>query len=264
MSLLPVRQIWRTDAAQVMKKRAGSVATFRRLCLARCTSGCSDFAVHPIGDCLPGGGARHATLLARSAGRTAAGSHAGHQGPGYGEPRQATRCWSRKKRMIDAAERIPGVTAVGTTSSAPPSVMGGDQRYIRQGTADFRASNSVLDAMFYTISPGYLMPLEPNCSAGRDFTWHDDAKAPKVAIVNQTFARTMFGNSSAIEKLNSCCVRHALQDGGGGRGRQIRTLTEGPRTAMFFPWHSFETAQLRWWCARTLGRRRSARFADAR
>ena len=31
--LLPARQIWRTDAAQVMKSGAGTVATFRRFAL---------------------------------------------------------------------------------------------------------------------------------------------------------------------------------------------------------------------------------------
>ena len=127
-----------------------------------------------------------------------------------------------QKRMIDAAERIPGVTAVGTTSSAPPSVMGGDQLVYRQGTADFRASNSVLDAMFYSISPGYLHAAGTKLLAGRDFTWHDDAKAPKVAIVNQTFARTMFGKSSAIGKQFLLYGGTLCQDRGGCRGRQIQ------------------------------------------
>jgi hypothetical protein len=33
---------------------------------------------------------------------------------------------------------------------------------------------------------------------GRDFSWHDSAGSPKVAIVNQTLARQYFGDKSAI------------------------------------------------------------------
>ena len=50
-------------------------------------------------------------------------------------------------------------------------------------------------AHYYSISPGYLQAAATRLLAGRDFTWQDDATKPKVAFVNQTFARRMFGNS---------------------------------------------------------------------
>ena len=239
--LLPVRQIWRTDAAQVMKSGAGSVATFRGFALR------DVLLVVQISLC---------TLLVTASLVAVRGMQRSLRAPLGVQPQGVTlatgdldmanltgdQVLESQKRMIDAAERIPGVTAVGTTGSAPPSVMGGDQPVYRQGTADLRASNSVLDAMFYTISPGYLHAAGTKLLAGRDFTWHDDAKAPKVAIVNQTFARTMFGKSSAIEKQFLLYGGTLYKIVGVVEDGKYRTLTEGPRTAMFFPVAQFQNS----------------------
>ncbi len=239
--LLPVRQIWRTDAAQVMKSGAGSVATFRGFALR------DVLLVVQISLC---------TLLVTASLVAVRGMQRSLRAPLGVQPQGVTlatgdldmanltgdQVLESQKRMIDAAERIPGVTAVGTTGSAPPSVMGGNQPVYRQGTADFRASNSILNAMFYTISPGYLRAAGTKLLAGRDFTWHDDAKAPKVAIVNQTFARTMFGKSSAIGKPFLLDGGTLYQIVGVVEDGKYRTLTEGPRTAMFFPVAQFQNS----------------------
>jgi len=49
----------------------------------------------------------------------------------------------------------------------------------RMGTTDFRMSNSAFAAKYFSISPGYLDSAGTHLLSGRDFTWHDDAKAPK-------------------------------------------------------------------------------------
>jgi len=48
------------------------------------------------------------------------------------------------------------------------------------------------------MSPGYLEAADTRLVSGRDFSWHDSTTTPHVAIVNQTFARKMWGNTSAI------------------------------------------------------------------
>ncbi len=53
-------------------------------------------------------------------------------------------------------------------------------------------------AHYYSISPGYLKAAQTRLLAGRDVTWQDDATKPKVALVNQIFARRMFGNTRAV------------------------------------------------------------------
>ncbi len=70
--------------------------------------------------------------------------------------------------------------------------------------------------------------------AGRDFTWHDDDEAPRVAIVNQTFAHGMFGNESALGRSflmgqTACEIVGVVENG------KYDSLTETPWAAMFFP-----------------------------
>jgi len=103
-----------------------------------------------------------------------------------------------EKRMIEEAEQVPGVTAAATIDEEPLGSGGSSTPVYREGTMDFRSSNSPMVARFFTISPGYVKTAETRLIAGRDFTWHDDAHAPKVAIVNEAFAHQLFGNGSAV------------------------------------------------------------------
>jgi ABC-type lipoprotein release transport system permease subunit len=50
----------------------------------------------------------------------------------------------------------------------------------------------------FTISPGYLEAAGTRVLGGRDFSWQDTTQTPYVAIVNETFARKMWGDMSAI------------------------------------------------------------------
>ena len=105
----------------------------------------------------------------------------------------------------------------------------------RQGTADFRFSNAVLDARYYSISPGYLSAAGTKLLTGRNFTWQDDSNSPKVAIVNETFVRTMFGQSSAIGRPFRLWGGALVQIVGVVEDGKYETLTEAPLPAMFFP-----------------------------
>lgn len=106
----------------------------------------------------------------------------------------------------------------------------------RQGTTDFRPSNSAFSTKYYSISPGYLGAAGTHLLVGREFTWQDNDQAPKVAIVNERFARLMFGGvASAVGQRfangyeSSCEVVGVVEDG------KYESLTEGPSAAMFYP-----------------------------
>ena len=92
-----------------------------------------------------------------------------------------------------------------------------------------------LGAKFFAISPGYLKAAATRLMAGRDFTWQDDAKSPKVAVINQTFARKLFGNASAIGqhfmtgKDGQFEIIGAVEDG------KYDSLTEDPSAVVFYP-----------------------------
>jgi predicted permease len=104
----------------------------------------------------------------------------------------------KKKTMIEAVRNIPGVVAAGTVNRVP---FNGGLRGVpifQPGTTEFTLNNSVLAPYVFTISPGYLEAAGTRLLGGRDFSWQDTTKTPYVAIVNETFARKMWGDTSAI------------------------------------------------------------------
>jgi predicted permease len=104
----------------------------------------------------------------------------------------------KKKAMIEAVRNIPGVVATGTVNRVP---FNGGLRGVpifQPGITEFTLNNSVLAPYVFTISPGYLEAAGTRLLGGRDFSWQDTTQTPYVAIVNETFARKMWGDTSAI------------------------------------------------------------------
>jgi predicted permease len=138
-----------------------------------------------------------------------------------------------QRRAMDAAAQIPGVTSAGFADRTPLGMSSSDGYVFRDGTTDLRPSNAALDAMFIKISPGYLETAQTRLISGRDFNWHDDEKSPKVAIVNETFAKKMFGTEQAVgryfEKNGRFLIVGIVEDG------KYRAITEDQAAAMFFP-----------------------------
>jgi predicted permease len=140
-----------------------------------------------------------------------------------------------EKRMITGAEQIPGVVAAGMIDQAPLNGGGGKTPFYRVGTTEFRNSASAGMARYFTISPGYLRAAQTRLMAGRDFTWHDDANTQPVAIINQTMARVLFGDSPALSRHflqpgpTVLTVISVIEDG------KYDSLAENPQPAMFFP-----------------------------
>jgi predicted permease len=140
-----------------------------------------------------------------------------------------------QRRMIDAAAQIPGVTAVGTVSE-PPLWGGGNSTLIyRDGTTDLRQSNGAMSAHYYSISPGYLKAAETRLLVGRDFTWDDGPKSAKVAIVNETFARRLFGSGSVLGRHFLEMDKSRFEIVGVVEDGKYESLTEDATAAMFFP-----------------------------
>jgi predicted permease len=112
--------------------------------------------------------------------------------PGSDEPLE------NKKAMIEAVRNIPGVATAGTVDRLP---LTGGLRGVPvypPGTTEFTLDNSVLAPYVFTISPGYLEAAGTRLRHGRDFSWQDTTRTPYVAIVNEVFARKMWGDTPAI------------------------------------------------------------------
>jgi ABC-type antimicrobial peptide transport system permease subunit len=130
---------------------------------------------------------------------------------------------------------------VGYIDHLPLGLSGGDTFVYSDSTTDYRPTNVAADAMDYHISPGYMQAAGTTLLAGRDMAMSDDAKAPKVALINRYFAVKVFGSVNkaigAHFKFNGgqrVEVVGVVEDG------KYRTLTEDQQPAMFF---SFQQEQ---------------------
>jgi len=103
-----------------------------------------------------------------------------------------------QKALIDAARSVPGVTAVGAVNRIPFTGGLHGVPIFQPGTTDFKVNNAVLAPYLYAMSPGYFEAAGTRLLSGRDVSWDDGATTPYVAVVNQTFARKMWGNAPAI------------------------------------------------------------------
>ena len=232
--LLPARQVWKTDSALVIKSGAAGKPIFRRLALrdvllavqiTLCT-----FLVTASLVALRGmQRSLHAPLGFQPQGAILAETDL-HMG-GHTDKSSV----QIQQRMIDEAKRIPGVTAAGTISATPLGVGASSTPIYRQETTDLKQSNSAFGAKYFSTSPGYFATAETRLLAGRDFTWHDGADAPKVAIVNETFAHAMFGDKPAIGKRFKGGDGTSYEITGVVEAGKYDSLTEWPLPAVFFP-----------------------------
>jgi ABC-type antimicrobial peptide transport system permease subunit len=70
---------------------------------------------------------------------------------------------------------------------------------------------------------------------GRSLTWHDDKDAPRVAIVNEEFARKLFGSARDAVGRYFKADGARIQVVGIVEDGKYKTLTEDEQPAMFFP-----------------------------
>jgi len=142
-----------------------------------------------------------------------------------------------QRRMIDALETIPGVKSVGLIDWAP-LVSGGERgsHVFTDGTADLRPSNAAADAFTFSISPEYFHAAGTVLLSGRTFTWHDDKNAPPLAVINQEFARKVFGSvTNTMGRYFKTKDGTRIQVVGIVEDGKYDSLTEDPQPAMFLP-----------------------------
>ena len=102
-----------------------------------------------------------------------------------------------QQRLLAAVQQIPGVESAAYANTTPLSINQSDTGIHAPGTTDFSDATIKFGANYYEVSPGYFAVAGTRLLAGRTFTEHDDKRAPRVAIVNQTFAKRLFGTVDA-------------------------------------------------------------------
>jgi predicted permease len=141
-----------------------------------------------------------------------------------------------QKRMIEALQAIPGVKYVGLADTVPLGDGHPGSNVFTDNTADLKPANAALDAGVFNISPDYFLAEGTPLMFGRAFTWHDDKDAPRVAVVNQEFARRLFGSApSAIGRSFKMPDGARVQVVGVAEDGKYDSLTEDPTPEMFLP-----------------------------
>jgi putative ABC transport system permease protein len=100
-------------------------------------------------------------------------------------------------RALDQIRSLPGVSVAGAAQIFP---LAGDD-YILSFVQIGKPSVPVGDrpsAAYYVATPGYFSALRIPLKRGRDFTEHDDAAAPPVAIISEGMARQFYPSEDPL------------------------------------------------------------------
>ena len=140
----------------------------------------------------------------------------------------------KQKAMLEAVKGIPGVATAGAVNRVPFT---GGLRGIPvfpPGTTDFNLNNSVLAPYRFTISPGYFEAAGTRLVRARDVSWRDTTNTPYVAIVNETFARKMWGDMPAIRQ-RFILLDHLREVVGVVEDGKYHNMQEPPQPVVYLP-----------------------------
>jgi predicted permease len=101
------------------------------------------------------------------------------------------------QRAIDKISALPGVTAAAAAQIFPLT----NDDYILSFSQVGKPSpgpGKEPNAAYYAATPGYFRALRIPLKSGRDFTAHDDAASPRVAVVSESMARRFYPDENPI------------------------------------------------------------------
>jgi len=140
----------------------------------------------------------------------------------------------KQKAMLEAVKGIPGVATAGAVNRVPFTGGLRGVPVFPPGTTDFNLNNSVLAPYRFTISPGYFEAAGTRLVRGRDVSWRDTTNTPYVAIVNETFARKMWGDMPAIGQ-RFILLDHLREVVGVVEDGKYHNMQEPPQPVVYLP-----------------------------
>lgn len=99
------------------------------------------------------------------------------------------------RELSDKVAAIPGVRGAAQVMMTPISGSGWNNNIGPDGTP---AASSGKQSFFNRVGPGYFHTMGTQILAGREFTDSDNLTAPKVAVVNELFAKKFFGQANVV------------------------------------------------------------------
>jgi len=146
-----------------------------------------------------------------------------------------------QKRLLERVRALPGVRQAGIADMVPVDLHFGRSPVFIEGRAPERIT-TVPRAMTNRVSPGYLGAMSTRLTQGRDFAEQDNENAPRVAIINETFARRFWPGEDPIGKRFSVGSPEApkLQVIGVTEDGKYAGLNETPMPFVYRPlWQSY-------------------------
>jgi len=140
-----------------------------------------------------------------------------------------------QRQLLERVSRLPGVAAAAYSNSTPLSLDESETDVYPENVHEFRPTNVMFNANYYSVSPGYFRTAGTRLLVGREFSWNDDQHAPEVAMVNETFARRLFGTGSPIGRYFNTDMSHRIQVVGVVEDGKYVFLAEEPTPVIFFP-----------------------------
>ncbi len=239
---VPLRQIWKTNPNQGIKggvtmTSGGAKWVFRDLLLAFQIAICCLLVTSSLVALRGLGRTMHANFGFDPKGVTMAIVDlqlAGYSGSGAAQ---------FQKHLADEVSHLPGVTEVGYASATPLDIYTSNTGVFAADAAELSVKNRKFITPYFKVSPGYLPAAATRILSGRNFTPQDNAKAPRVAIINQTFAEKLFGTENVVGRYMKIFGNKSEIVGVVENGKYV-SVSEDPTPALFVPIHQMQNEQM--------------------
>ncbi|MPY87506.1 MAG: FtsX-like permease family protein [Luteitalea sp.] len=155
-------------------------------------------------------------------------------------PYHPVRAMAVQGALLERLRTLPGVRSASAAAVLP---VGGNlwNRTVQVEGYAFRSDESE-DVGFNVIAPEYFATLGTPLLSGREFSDRDTDTAPKVAIVNESFARYFFGDGPALgRRVTSLDITYEIVGIVGDA--KYQSLRDAVLKTMYIPWMQREGDQ---------------------
>jgi predicted permease len=148
-------------------------------------------------------------------------------------PYSVARAAAVRSALLDRLRALPGVQSASAAMLLPASGVLVDVS-VRVDGYTFRDDES--DKVGFNVAaPAYFATLGTPLAAGREFSETDTATSPKVAVVNETFARAFFHDEPPIGRRVTA-TGAAYEIVGVVRDAKYQRLRDGIIRTLYIPW----------------------------
>jgi len=143
--------------------------------------------------------------------------------------------------VLDRLRALPGVEEAGAVQLLPFTYNNWAFPYLAQGHVP-PPSQRLPSANFRVVTPGYFRAVGMSLMAGRDVDARDQAESPRVGLVNQAMAESLWPGESAVGKEIKLFGSQPFTVVGVVSDVNQHALREVPRPEMYVPLPQFPVA----------------------